>query len=358
MKKKYSKLKVAWLYPLPKRKLLKAYLRGEEPDKLSGIEYIKNFSITPVMIDPYEFPLNPFRKWHSLYSGIDVLRTLKILATLSKYDLVLSVGESSVFLLLLMKKIIRFRKPILIWDPAVDFNWKARKTILDIVLLKADKVLLVGTNQQRLLKQRYGPTCKSDVIYHWVDSDFYRPLHQSTGDYVFSIGNDVSRDFQTLVKAMNGLDVKLVIKTDKHRLPENILPSNVTHLKERVPYTRLRKLYANSMFVVVSLHNCPHAGGVNSVLESMAMGKATVVSDSEGIRDFVVDGETAIVVRPDEPHDLRKAITYLVNNPEDAKRIGSNARRVVEERFSIMKFSERLACAVWGTYLKYGFSHK
>jgi len=348
MRKNTKKLKVAWLYPLPKKKLLAAHLRGEEPDKLSGIEYIKNFSITPVLIDPYEFPLNPFRDRHSLYSGIDLLRTLKLLLSLNKYDAVLSVGESSVLLLL----------SILIWDPAVDFNWKARKIILDIVLPKADKVLLVGTNQQRLLKQRYGTTCKSDVIHHWVDSDFYRPLHQSTGDYVFSIGNDVSRDFQTLVKAMNGLDVKLVIKTDKHRLPENILLPNVTHLKERVPYTRLRKLYADSMFVVVSLHNCPHAGGVNSVLESMAMGKAAIVSDSEGIRDFVVDGETAIVVRPDDTDALRNAITYLANNPEDVKRIGINARRVVEKRFSIMKFSERLAKAVWDTYLKYGFSHK
>lgn len=350
MRNSLRKLRVAWLYPLPKKKLLAAYLRGEEPDKLSGIEYIKHFSIIPVLIDPYKFPLNPFISWHSLYSGFDILRSLRILLTLNEYDVVLSVGESSALLLLLLRRIIGSKRPVLIWDPALDFQWKMRKKVLEMVLPKADKVLLVGTNQKRFLEQRYGSKCKTEVIYHWVDSDFYRPYDKNTGNYIFSIGNDISRDFQTLINAVNGLSLKSIIKTDKHGLKEHALQSNITCFNERVPYTELRDLYANSMFVIIPLHNSLHAGGVNSILESMAMGKATIVSDSEGIKDFVRDGETAIMVKPGDSDELRNAAIYLANNPKEAERIGRNARRTVEERFSLSKFAERLAREIWTTY--------
>jgi glycosyltransferase involved in cell wall biosynthesis len=56
-----------------------------------------------------------------------------------------------------------------------------------------------------------------------------------------------------------------------------------------------------------------------------------VVSNSRGIRDYVVDGRTATVVPPGNPEPLAEAIVRLLNSPQQAAWLGQNARQFVVE---------------------------
>ena len=56
-----------------------------------------------------------------------------------------------------------------------------------------------------------------------------------------------------------------------------------------------------------------------------------------------MEGETAITVKPGDPVELSEAIDFLWNHPEECERMGKNARKLVEEKFTIDKVSERLA---------------
>jgi glycosyltransferase involved in cell wall biosynthesis len=343
-------LRVAWLYPRPKRHFLEAYRRGEEPDQLSAIDTVRDFGMVPTLVDPLPRPWNPFAGRHSLWSGIDPLRAVRLVLSRRHYDLFLSVGESSALILLLLRSAFRFRQPVVVWDPALGGNWTPRRKILDYVLSRADRILVVGENQCAHVRAHYPRAAPVAAIHHWEDTRFYAPESSASADrgYVLSIGDDVARDFRCLAQAAAEVAAPVIIKSG--RAPDFPLPPNVQVMSKRVPYRELRDLYAGARLVVVPLTDAVHASGVNSILEAFAMGKATVVSDSEGIRDFVQDGETALVVPPGNPDAMRLAINRLLVDRGLADRLGRNARRVAEERFALRAFASRLAAQLRTAY--------
>ncbi|ANN79913.1 hypothetical protein BAU07_24845 [Bordetella flabilis] len=69
-------------------------------------------------------------------------------------------------------------------------------------------------------------------------------------------------------------------------------------------------------------------------LEAMACGKAVVVSDSGGLPEMVTHGETGLVFPAGDPGALASRTMDLFDSPELWRRLGTNARRYVEENCS------------------------
>ena len=67
-------------------------------------------------------------------------------------------------------------------------------------------------------------------------------------------------------------------------------------------------------------------GWGRTVLEAGAMGVPSVVADSPGLRDAVVDGETGVVVNGSAPDDFARAITGLLRDNALRARLGAGAR--------------------------------
>jgi glycosyltransferase involved in cell wall biosynthesis len=61
-------------------------------------------------------------------------------------------------------------------------------------------------------------------------------------------------------------------------------------------------------------------------LEAAAAGKPTIASDTGGLRDIVVDGETGILVRPGNVAALAAALARLASEPDLRERMGKAAR--------------------------------
>jgi glycosyltransferase involved in cell wall biosynthesis len=343
-----TSLRVAWLYPIPKRPSLEATRRGEEPDHLSAMDTIRQFGIEPELVDPLPRPWNPFCGRHSLYSGIDPLRAVKLAASLSRHDLVLSVGESSALVLLFLRRVLGLKIPIVVWDPALGSQWRTREAMLRWALPRYDRILVVGSNQEALLRERYPGAAPACTIGHWEDTWFYRPMPApAEGGYVLSVGVDPMRDYAGLVEAARGISAPFIIKTNR---PMHDLPPNVRVLSERISYDALRALYAGASVVVVPLLDAHHASGVNGVLEAYAMGKPVIVSDSAGIRDFIIPGKTALVVKPGDVAGLRQAIATVLASPDLARRLAGAGRDLVETQFSQAAFAERLAAQLWAAW--------
>lgn len=96
-----------------------------------------------------------------------------------------------------------------------------------------------------------------------------------------------------------------------------------------VPHARMASLLAQSDVVV----NCSltEGGMANSVLEALALGRAVLVSDIEGNRSLVDDGETGLVFR-DEAELLAKAERLTVD-PDLRARLGASGRDLVDRRY-------------------------
>jgi phenylacetate-CoA ligase len=69
----------------------------------------------------------------------------------------------------------------------------------------------------------------------------------------------------------------------------------------------------------------------NSVLEAFAAGLPVVSTGTGEIATMVRDGETGLIVPPDDPAAMAKAVTTLLENPDHAVKLARRARAGVEE---------------------------
>jgi glycosyltransferase involved in cell wall biosynthesis len=146
------------------------------------------------------------------------------------------------------------------------------------------------------------------------------------GDYIFSGGN-FARDYLTLAKAVDGLDVDVRIAcTNSEALNGILFPSNVNIVG--VNHSEFMDLMARSGVNVVPLtKGLLHSGGQQTFLNAMAMGKAVIVADPEGAKDYIDDRIDGILVEPLDPDKLRNAIIQLINDPSFSEEIGMAASR-------------------------------
>jgi starch synthase len=71
-----------------------------------------------------------------------------------------------------------------------------------------------------------------------------------------------------------------------------------------------------------------------TLIEAMACGAPAVCTCVASLPEVVEDGVTGIVVPPNSPEALGKAIRFLADNPSEAARMGRAGRRRVLERFA------------------------
>ncbi len=75
----------------------------------------------------------------------------------------------------------------------------------------------------------------------------------------------------------------------------------------------------------------------NSLLEAMAAGVPVIATRVGGTAEAVEDGHTGVLVPPANLDALIRAMTFLLDNPQSARRLGEEGRRSVLSRFSVEK---------------------
>jgi glycosyltransferase involved in cell wall biosynthesis len=70
-------------------------------------------------------------------------------------------------------------------------------------------------------------------------------------------------------------------------------------------------------------------------LEAMSCGSPVVVARSGGLSETVLDGNTGLVVPPNNVSALTDAVALLLRSPDDARAMGVAGRRLVKRRFTL-----------------------
>jgi glycosyltransferase involved in cell wall biosynthesis len=73
----------------------------------------------------------------------------------------------------------------------------------------------------------------------------------------------------------------------------------------------------------------------NSIMEYMVMAKPVVATACSGSSELVLDGETGFLVPPGDPAALADRIAYLLDHPDEARRMGQAGKKHIEEHFSL-----------------------
>jgi len=91
-----------------------------------------------------------------------------------------------------------------------------------------------------------------------------------------------------------------------------------------------------SLFVLAARQDGPNIEGFGIVtLEAASYGLPVVVSRSGGAPEAVIDNVTGLIVPPNDPDALAKAIVSILNDPARASRMGEAGRKYVAEEYSI-----------------------
>ena len=162
------------------------------------------------------------------------------------------------------------------------------------------------------------------ILYHTTID--LNAITVRNGDYLFSGGNS-ARDYSALAKAVEGLNLKVIIACTNSKALNGIkFPSNVDVVG--VNHQEFMQLMAASGINVVSLRGgLLRSGGQQTFLNAMAMGKPVIVTDPESAKDYIEDGVDGILVPPSDPERLRSAIFRLHHDHELAMRLGQAARK-------------------------------
>lgn len=191
---------------------------------------------------------------------------------------------------------------------------------------------------------------------------FTSSWHQSNVGFFVRGGMDVLLAFQRLARKYD--NVNLIWRSPIPPGPPETLLNQLTDETGRIRIYRsfVAKDEYEKIFCESDIYVLPSARiHVVSILEAMSYGMATVVSDGWGIQDYVSDGHNGVVIpgrwgvvswddpktgmfhenyapmyQPDEKiiSGLVDNISGLIENPDERRRLGANARRDVAEKFN------------------------
>jgi glycosyltransferase involved in cell wall biosynthesis len=162
----------------------------------------------------------------------------------------------------------------------------------------------------------------------------YVPFHDTLGDYQYEVrddcyvfaGGNFDRDYPTLIEAVRPLDVPTWIATTRpEQLAGVAIPAHVR--VEGTTASGFRQALAAARLVVVPMQNgLLHSGGQQTCLNAMRLGKPTIAVGRKWAVDFIADGDTGLIVDYEDVEGLRRAIRWVLDNPEDGRRMAERGR--------------------------------
>jgi glycosyltransferase involved in cell wall biosynthesis len=291
-------------------------------------------------------------RWFYAAMPIWMAQAFEAYRTRRRFDVIFCWGAETVALpLALMLKLTGARASLVAL-----FNWisppkKAR--LLRLAQSAFTRLILPSSRQRQIAIERLGIPAAKVVDIPWcIDEEFWQPRGPVEQVTISSAGREM-RDYETLVKALEGLDIPCHIagavvrgKSDQWRTmlgdsgEDVALPDNVTI--GPLSAVELRDLYARSRFVVLALHPSDTDNGTTCVLEAWSMGRPVICSQTDGQRDVLEHGRQGLYVPPGDVDALRKAILELWYDTARAHAMGSAGRRAIEENYRSTRFSREV----------------
>lgn len=176
-----------------------------------------------------------------------------------------------------------------------------------------------------------------------VDPEAYSPRYG--GEYVLYAGRlSHEKGLPTLLRAMPGTNIPLRI-AGIGPMEESVRQFAATSgepvvLEGHCDGARLQHLFRNAAFVVTPsewYENAPM-----TILEAFAYGKPVVATRIGGIPELVTEGKTGLLVDCRAPDQLRIAIRNLWTDSGAQRRMGAQARALVETHLSQAARTESL----------------
>ena len=118
---------------------------------------------------------------------------------------------------------------------------------------------------------------------------------------------------------------------------EGRAPANVRFLDPVPDKASVARLAAASDACLTLFKDVPvlATNSPNKLFDTFAAGRAAIVNSDGWMRELVEENEAGLFVRPGDPGDLAEKLAWLRDRPEEARRLGENARALAEREFAL-----------------------
>jgi glycosyltransferase involved in cell wall biosynthesis len=229
----------------------------------------------------------------------------------------------------LFARILRLRIPII----AHTFNFAelpglTKRLAFKHMLAKVDRLIVFSTLERRLYANVFElPEDRFDVVRWGARPPSIDPPDAplQAGEYICAIGGN-ARDYRTLFEAARLLpDIRFVCVVRPHNLKNLHFPDNVSILTDLPVGRAMNVLKYSRLMVLPLLHSSVPCGHV-TLVAAMHLGTPMVVTDSEGICDYVRSGYNALTVPAGSSEALADTSERLWNDAALRQRLGENGR--------------------------------
>ena len=287
----------------------------------------------------------------------------RVLTCREHIDAVYATHYKGLELLILLRAIGIFRKPIVVWhhQPIVTPKSKLREWGGRLFYRGMDR--LIFFSQKLVDDSLHSPKAnpKRMVVGHWgADLDFYDRMRNQEKDdrFVFIATGKEQRDQHTLIEAFNrtGLPLKLYIGIN----PDPTVPNpNLDAVRSYKPAANIdvREIcgllpyeialdVAKAQCVAICCKHTRYTAGLTTVVEALALGLPMVCSRNPQIPiDFDREG-CGISVEYGDVEGWQRATSYLASHPDEARRMGERGRQIAEERFNDRQCASEVAAVL------------
>lgn len=340
-------MKIYYYHTRPIASALKEWKEHTHPGHiLYGLTHFPKNGIDPVL-HPYKHFTSRWKlMWYNLHT---------ILGCKENYDVVYGTSYRGLELLIFLRALGLFRKPIAVWHhQAVPQSKGWLKNLLSRLFYKGIDCMFFFSKALIDDSLKTGKVKEKDMyLIHWgADLDFYDRMRNEAKNKEFISTGKENRDLATLLQAFSHTGLEFDLYTSPangdqkyEEITNRFQGKNNIHIhivEGIIPY-QLALEVARSKVVVISCLNYPYTVGLTTLVEALALGLPIISTRNTKFEMNLELEQAGMLVDYGDVAGWEKALQYLHDHPEQALKMGENGRKLAETTYNLENYSRELS---------------
>ncbi|MBF89545.1 MAG: hypothetical protein CMG75_07740 [Candidatus Marinimicrobia bacterium] len=315
-------------------KIERYFINAPRLEKRTGIRKITNI---------FE---RPFSKYTKIGFPIEIYPLYK--KQINRADEIFCVNDAISLSILFWKALGKMKKKkircIIMSLQEREKYFKLRKIIIRFIsfLFRQADTLITLSNEAKnnFSKKYYIGSTNVETCYFGIDTLFWTPSDSiEKDDYILSVGNDMNRDFNTLIKALPKTQ-KLKIVTKRNL---DINKKKIDIINNWVSDNELKGFYQKAKIVIIPSINVENESpGLSCSLQALSCKSPLIIPKIPTLSELFRDNIDCLFYEPENSEDLMEKIETLNRDETKRKNLSKNGYNTVIQKYNCITMGKRL----------------